>query len=237
MRILKKCDCLAIISFIVFFLCSIAYGDESQVSPVGGGIGLILSGEKISEKDLGMKSEGMPEQSSSTAAQSITGASQLVGLYVLHDFTVRYDSGQVMYGSNYSYTGDMAITINNNMWQKINISGIQPIIASASFSLSGNTLTLYNDLAAGTSIATLTWDGTYLTTQTYISGVADPYTEIDVWKRVLSQPSDQDSDGVIDTWDKCPGTTSSCVDKSGCGCARFKPAFNPATSTLLLEDE
>jgi hypothetical protein len=131
----------------------------------------------------------------------------------------------------------MAITINNNMWQKFNISGIQPIVASASFSLSGNTLTMYNDLAVANSITTLTWDGIYLTTQTYISGVADPYTEIDVWKRVLSQPSDQDADGVIDRWDTCPGTNSSCVDKSGCGCARLEPVLNPSIPTLLLEKE
>ena len=237
MRILKKRDCSAIFAFVFFFTCSIAYGEESQGSPVGGGVGLILSGENIIGKELSIQSEAIPQTSFNTAAISIAEASQIVGLYVLHNFTVRYDSGQVMYGSNYSYTGDMAITINNNMWQKIIISGIQPIVASASFSLSGNTLTMYNDLAAATSVATLTWDGTYLTTQTYISGVADPYTEIDVWKKVLSQPSDQDADGVIDTWDTCPGTTSSCVDKIGCGCATAKTAVNPAVQMLLLDKE
>jgi hypothetical protein len=97
MHILKKSDLLAIISFFVFFSCSVVFGDESQVSPVGGGIGLILSGEKISKNDLGMNSEAMLEQSFSSATQSIASASQLVGLYVLHNFNVYYDSGQVMY--------------------------------------------------------------------------------------------------------------------------------------------
>ncbi len=102
------------------------------------------------------------------------------------------------------------------MWQRFAITGIQTIVASGAFSISGDTMTVYNDLVAENSVLNLSWDGTYLTTELRNAAVADPFTEIDVWKRVLSS-SDQDNDGVVDERDECPSTPlNSCVDNKGC---------------------
>ena len=126
----------------------------------------------------------------------------------------------------------MAITSNNTGWQRLAISGFQTVVASGTFYISGNTLTIHNDLVALTSVININWDGTYLTTETRFTSVSEPYTEIDVWKRVLSSSSDQDKDGVIDEWDDCPDTSVPCVNNKGCRCTKV----NPAIPMLLLDE-
>jgi hypothetical protein len=219
--------------FIIIFFNTMVFGEESQRASIGEGMGSIFSGETVDNKNLALSGDSEIDSLNSNATIPVTNASQLVGLYVLYDFTVNFDSGAKFTCSDVQCFGDMAMTINNNMWQRLGGSGMQTVVASGGFSISGNTLTIYNDLVATNSIGTYAWDGTYLTTFLRNDVVSDPFTEIDVWKRVLSKPSDNDSDGIIDDWDTCPSTSSPCVNKTGCRC---NPS-NPAIPMLLLNED
>jgi len=237
MKKIRNKFCFLLAVSLLFFSFSIAFAGEIRPSPVGGGIGSALTNGATIDKDLGVTKEEIPQFQSGLIPQANIQASQLVGIYVLDSFIVNFDSGLVMESKDYQFTGDMAITSNNTAWQRIAISGYPTITASGTFSISGNTLIVYNDLYAVTTVLNFNWDGTFLTTETRITSVADPFTEIDVWKRVLSpsssSPADQDKDGVIDEWDECPNTSFPCVNNRGCKCT----TFNPAIPSLLLDEQ
>ena len=221
-KAMKAAICVALFT-VVLFSSGLTVADEIRPSPIGVGIGSVLSGGVPSNQDFGI--------TNGISTKAVIEASQLVGLYVLHSFNVTFDSGLVIDSGDYQFSGDMAITSNNTIWQRIDIIGFPVVTASGSFVISDNTMTISNDLITGTSVASLSWDGTFLTTEVNVDSVPDPFTEIDVWKRVLSS-SDQDNDGVVDEWDDCPGTSSPCVNNKGCRCT----TSNPAIPMLLLDE-
>lgn len=201
---------------ISLFTFSAAIGDDSRPSPAGEGIGLVFGEEPAGKIESGITNELSPPISRGVSTPSNISESQLVGLYIMQSFIVYYDSGSVIDSKDYQFMGDMAITSQNVTWQRIAVTGIPTIVASGPFFISGDTITVYNDLVAGNSVLNFSWDGTYLTTRLRNTVVADPFTEVDVWKRVLSS-SDQDNDGVVDERDECPSTPlNSCVDNKGC---------------------
>ena len=173
---------------IFFFSFSTAFGDETRPSSFGGGIGSIISEKATTQQDSGISTELTPQISSTVSNQLSVSASQLVDLYVLQSFSVTYDSGLVFNSGNAQFMGDMAITKNNTMWQRIAVSGYPTIVASGPFSISDDSFTVYNDLAPVNSVGNWSWDGTYLTTVVRFTSIDDPFTEIDIWKRDQSSP-------------------------------------------------
>ncbi len=184
-KILYRIHCVFAVSIFLFSF-STAMGDEIRPSSFGAGIGSVISEQTTIQQDHRIASELTPKLSSAVSNQLTVDASQLVGLYVLHSFSVTYDSGMVFNSDNFQFIGDMALTSNNTMWQRIAVSGYQVVVASGLFDINGETLTFYNDFVPEHSVANISWDGTYLTTVFRDTSVADPFTEIDVWKRDLT---------------------------------------------------
>jgi hypothetical protein len=222
MNRLRTVFLLLTVGWVLFTLTNTAYTGEIALSPIGGGIGTILSGNADLQVQPDSTKEKLSQQSEVSVSTAALTNSQLVGLYELYSFYVQFDNGSIIDSANLVFSGDMAATFHNTMWQRMAVSGYQTLVGSGTYSINGNTLTIVNDLVAANSVATVSWDGTYLTTVLRNTAATIPFTETDIWRRVLSPSapiSDQDGDGVIDQWDNCPNTQAgACVDRHGCPC-------------------
>ena len=233
-------SCMALTLLFVF---PTIYANDVITGKVGSGVGTILGNQdltKLLTKITKAGSLSTPESSAVVQAAAAIQLSDILGMYELVSCTVNYSDGSSISCNQLTFSGDMAITPHNTMWQRISFSGVQPIVASGVFTLSNNTITVVNDLSVGTSVIQLGWDGQNLTTFIQTS----TYNETDVWRRIMAPPSpcptisDADGDGVIDQWDKCSGTPAgSCVDKTGCPtdiprCVNMVPTYN-----LLLDNQ
>jgi hypothetical protein len=167
-----------VLTFIIILsiACSIPCSAQQTVSAkIGGALG------SISADDFGNQKKPSEQHYAPSAT-----ASELVGLYELVSFTVTYRSGTVIRSSDYQFYGDMAITSHSTLWQRIALSGFEVIALSGIFSVNGNNFYSTDDFYSESSSGTYSWDGTYLRTTVYDGTVPDPFTEIDVWRRVLS---------------------------------------------------
>jgi hypothetical protein len=179
---------ISLISLVVIIFFSGYCLAQQRTAPLGGAIGSIFADELVSPKD----------SSPSTPKAPAAALSDLVGMYVMQSFTITYQSGTVIRSSNYSFYGDMAITSHSSAWQRIVVTGFDTIVASGSITVvNSNTVTMLDDYEGTSSTANYTWDGTYLTTSVHDVTAPDPYTEVDVWKRILSTGSGANKTIVI----------------------------------------
>jgi hypothetical protein len=224
--------------FAVFFCCLFiiatlnVYANDVIMGSVGEGVGSVLRA-KYTEGVKKIADKGGLLSATKVITPNAISSSDIIGMYDLHAWEVRYDDGTVIKSEDYDFIGDMVITSNSTLMQRIDISGFPVVAGSGTYTLSGNNLIVNNDGPAGVSVLEITWDGTFLTTETYAASATPPFTEIDVWRKIASYaPSDQDDDGVIDDWDSCPNTPpNSCVDKNGCP---VQPQSPKASTTSII---
>jgi hypothetical protein len=213
-----------VLSLTLATLSLAASAEEAIPGRVGGGIGTIIVNQGLEElKRQVAEGEIISQQAVSASAVTqaipVTQTSDVIGIYNLVSCFVQFTDGSQFNCNSVTFTGDMAITPNSTVWQRLAPSGLQTIVVSGLFSISNNIATVVNDLVAETSVVNLTWDPPTLTTVT----TTLDFTETDVWTRTVAPavpcptPLDADGDGVIDDLDNCPGTPpGSFVDNVGC---------------------
>ncbi len=209
---------------LVLLLCSNTSAQEATPGQVGSGMGSVILNYGLENlKREGSQTEIISQQAASASAQgpaiSAIQAPDIIGIYKLVSCFVQYADGSTFECSQVTFTGDMAITSQNTLWQRLAASGFQTLVGSGTFTLTNDRITLVNDLVLANSILDLTWNPPNLTTVTTVAG----NTETDVWERTVApavpcpSPTDSDGDGVIDSLDNCPGTPAgSFVDSDGC---------------------
>lgn len=128
---------------------------------------------------------------------AVINLTDIMGMYELVSCHVNFSDGSKFDCNQTTFSGDMAITPNNTMWQRISLSGVQPIVASGIFNLKNNTITLVNDLVVSTSVLPLTMDGDILTTKI----TTFEFTETDIWRKIMgpSAPDTVNLSGTVKT--------------------------------------
>ena len=169
---------LMLLLFFNIFSVDSSFAQETRPAKIGGAFGSLPLNELSNQND---SAESSGQHHAPAAALS-----ELVGMYELVSFTVTYRSGYVFRSSNYNFYDDMAVSSHNTIWQRFSITGFEIIALSATFSVNGNSFTAIDDFYGESSHGSFSWDGTYLTTTVYDGTAPDPFTEVDVWKRVLS---------------------------------------------------
>lgn len=238
---MKLCTLACLLSAMLF----VVHSEKTIAAPSGGFIAHLFKNESPQTETSNVEKTVITGQITTLNSATIqpTAAliqlSDVVGIYELVSCEVRYSDGTIFRCSDYTFTGDAAISPRSTIWQRINVSGFPTLVKSGVGTFSNNTLTFVDDLDGKTSVSNVAWDGQFAT----LTFVEPGFEETDVYRRIVAPsepcpaPSDVDADGVIDNWDNCPNTpVGSYIDSNGCPvsigkCGDITPIYN-----LLLDE-